>query len=224
MKPRVTVIDYGVGNLFSLARTLEHCGAEVQMIDSSKQVQEAACLVLPGVGAFADGMAGLRERGLIEPIKNYATSGRPFLGICLGMQMMFDYSEEFGRHEGLGLIPGKVVIIPSTSHDGKKHKIPHIGWNQLVRPPHYKNWDETILSGLQPGNHGYFVHSFTAVPEIEEHRLADCRYNGRLISAAVRSGFLYGCQFHPEKSGVTGIQILKNFSGLKIPSKALLLR
>ena len=133
------------------------------------------------------------------------------MGICLGMQMMLEASEEFGMHEGLGLIPGNVVAIPPTATDGKPHKIPHIGWNDLLPPTPGTDWNETILAGVSPGTAVYFVHSFAAVPASPEHRLADCDYDGRIISAAVKFGNLYGCQFHPEKSGEAGLRILKNF-------------
>lgn len=212
--PRVTIIDYGMGNLLSVARALEHCGAEVLITSDPELVAHAERLILPGVGAFADGMAGLRERGLIEPIRKFARAGRPFLGICLGMQMMLDSSEEFGIHEGLGLVPGRVVAIPLTGVNNQTHKIPHIGWNKLLLPTPEAKWENTILAGLRPGASGYFVHSFTVVPQYPEHRLADCDYNGRIISAVIRSGSQYGCQFHPEKSGEVGLSILKRFISL----------
>lgn len=208
---KVTVIDYGVGNLLSVCRAFEYCDAEVLLSDSSRDVEKAERLVLPGVGAFKDGMEGLRERGLIEPIKRYSESGKPFLGICLGMQMMLDFSEEYGIHEGLGLIPGKVVSIPETGTNGKPHKIPHIGWNGIILPCDGANWENTILTGIPVGECFYFVHSFAAVPSGIEHRLADCNYNGRIISAVIASGAMYGCQFHPEKSGEAGLNILRNF-------------
>lgn len=209
--PRVTVIDYGIGNILSVSRALEHCGAEVVLASDPLLIELADRLVLPGVGAFADGMAGLRERNMIDPLKEFARLGKPFLGICLGMQMMLDSSEEFGSHEGLGLIPGKVAAIPSTGVDGRPHKIPHIGWNALELPEAGLSWSGTILEDMAPGATAYFVHSFTAVPERREHRLADCRYDGRTIAAVIRSGSLYGCQFHPEKSGETGLSILRRF-------------
>src|SRR5208283_5616772 len=162
--PRVTVIDYGMGNLLSVSRAMEHCGAEVLTTCDPERVAQAERLILPGVGAFADGMAGLRERRLIEPIREFARAGRPFLGICLGMQMMLDSSEEFGNHEGLGLVPGRVAAIPSTGVDGRPHKIPHIGWNKLLMPTPETSWENTILAGLSPGSSGYFVHSYAAVP------------------------------------------------------------
>lgn len=209
--PSVTIIDYGVGNLLSVARACLHCGAEPMLTTSAEDILAAERIILPGVGAFAKGMEGLHKYGLVDAIKQYAGSGRPFLGICLGMQMMFDSSEEFGNHKGLGLIPGTVVAIPPTATDGTPHKIPHIGWNSLVLPVSLSTWDETILAGIAPYASVYFVHSFTAVPADQANRLADCLYNGRLISAAVRHGNLYGCQFHPEKSGEVGLAIIQNF-------------
>ena len=208
---RVTIIDYGIGNLLSVRRACVYWGAEVEFTYSPGDIDRAEHLILPGVGAFADGMAGLRERRLIEPIRKYAAKNRPFLGICLGMQMMLEIGEEFGRHEGLGLIPGIVTKIPDTGLDGQAHKIPHIGWNALVLPAMCSDWDKTILQGVVPGSAAYFVHSFTAMPANDANCLADCDYNGRVISAAIRSGNLYGCQFHPEKSGTVGLKIIKRF-------------
>ncbi len=170
---------------------------------------------MPGVGAFADGMAGLRERGFIEPIKEYAKKNRPFLGICLGMQMMLEIGEEFGTHEGLGLIPGKVVRISDTGTDNQLHKIPHIGWNALKKTKLFLSWDKSILDGINQGEAVYFVHSFAAVPTYESNRLANCIYNGLEITATVQSNNLYGCQFHPEKSGKVGLRIIENFLKIK---------
>lgn len=207
---QVTIVDYGIGNLLSVARAFEHCGDSVVLTDDARKITCADYLVLPGVGAFADGMAGLIERGLVEPIMEFAAKERPFLGICLGMQMMLDESEEFGANEGLALIPGKVVAIPAASCDGAPHKIPHIGWNEISAPDSV-SWKGTILENTQAGSSFYFVHSFTAVPAQHEHRLADCYYNGQRIAATIRKDNLYGCQFHPEKSGVEGLTILRTF-------------
>jgi glutamine amidotransferase len=206
----VTVIDYGIGNLFSVRRGFEKCGAEVRFAETAADVAAAERLVLPGVGAFADGMAGLRERGLDEAVRRYAASGKPLLGICLGMQMLLTRSEEFGSNEGLGLIAGNVVAIPATTIAGLPHKIPHIGWTAL-EPAAESDWQSSIFANTAPGSAAYLVHSFTAVPTDSRHRLADCHYNGRLISAAIRAGNVYGCQFHPEKSGTVGLQILDGF-------------
>jgi len=211
--PVVTVADYGVGNLLSVARAFERCGATVVLTAEPAAIAGADYLVLPGVGAFADGMSGLRQRGLIEPIREFAARGRPFLGICLGMQMMLTSSEEFGSTRGLDLIAGTVVPIPATGSDGRAHKIPHIGWN-AIEPPRCGAWQGTPLADTPPGTEMYFVHSFTAVPESAEHRLADASYNGRVVSAAIRSGNLCGCQFHPEKSGAAGLRLLVTFLAL----------
>lgn len=214
MKPQVTIVDYGMGNLFSVARALEKCGAESVLGAKPETVHKAQCLVLPGVGAFKNGMEGLAQRGLIEPLREFAGSGKPFLGICLGMQMLFDMSEEFGQHVGLGVIPGRVVAIPPTGVDGRPHKIPHIGWNELIRPESTPDWENGLLRGLTSPCSVYFVHSFTAIPADPRHQLANCLYNGCVVSAAVKSGAVYGCQFHPEKSGLVGLRIVKNFLSL----------
>lgn len=211
MSSKITVIDYGVGNLLSVCRALEHCGVSVEVVSSGAKILDASHLVLPGVGAFADGMKSLQNLSLIEPIREYAGLNRPMLGICLGMQMLLDSSEEFGFSKGLGLIPGHVKMIPHVSPDGIKHKIPHIGWNKLLLPEQRTSWNTTILEGIEIKTYAYFVHSFTAWPDNPQHRLADSYYNGCLLSAAINLGSIYGCQFHPEKSGGIGLKILSDF-------------
>lgn len=210
----VTIIDYGIGNLLSVKRACEYCGADVNITDCPDVIEKAERLILPGVGAFADGMEGLKDRGLIESIKKYTNKNKPFMGICLGMQMMLEIGEEFGLYEGLGLIQGKVSIIPNEGVDGSINKIPHIGWNFLIGNEEV-DWEGTILQDVEPFESVYFVHSYSAMPEKSENRLADCNYNGRIISAVIKSGNLYGCQFHPEKSGPVGLKIIKNFLSLK---------
>jgi imidazole glycerol-phosphate synthase subunit HisH len=207
----ITVVDYGAGNLLSVQRALEKCGATVQFATSAADIASASRLVLPGVGAFADGMAGLRERGLVDELRKFGASGRPMLGICLGMQLLMTESEEFGVHVGLDLIAGRVVPIPRTAIDGRPHKIPHIGWSALQIPPGLQAWSDGILADVRPGEAVYLVHSFAVMPQLATHRLADCDYNGRTICAALRMGNLYGCQFHPEKSGLVGLKILSRF-------------
>jgi glutamine amidotransferase len=211
MTTKVTVIDYGASNLLNVVRALEHCGAEVLIADQPETIINADRLVLPGVGAFADGMAGLQNKKLAEPIRFFCEKGNPFLGICLGMQMMLDSSDEFGRHKGLGLVPGKVISIPALGTNGEPHKIPHIGWNELRYPEKGGNWDNSLFSKLCPGSSMYFVHSFMAVPNNDRHRLADCDYDGQSICAAIHSDNITGCQFHPEKSGELGLTIIKEF-------------
>lgn len=209
MSRKVVVVDYGIGNVLSVTRAFVRVGADVALSTSPHQVENADRLVLPGVGAFSDGMQGLAAAGLTDAIKRYIERDRPFLGICLGMQMMLDTSLEFGRHHGLGLIPGTVVPVPATTAEGVPHKIPHIGWNRLI--PADSSWTGTILDNLPSEPDTYFVHSFMADPLNAANRLADCRYNGRTVSAAIQRDHLYGCQFHPEKSGPVGLKILENF-------------
>lgn len=211
MNRRVTVVDYGLGNLFSVSRALEQIGACAEIADSAQRIDAASCVVLPGVGAFADGMNGLHERGLVEPLRRYGASGRPLLGICLGMQLLFDSSEEFGAAEGLGLIPGRVIPIPSSSVEGRSRKVPHIGWNELRHAERRRDWTGTPLAAVAPGTPAYFVHSFTAAPAHAGKRIADADHDGYLVSAAVGGDNLFGCQFHPEKSGPAGLRILRSF-------------
>jgi glutamine amidotransferase len=207
---RVAVVDYGIGNLHSVARALESCGAEVLVSDSASVLDSASRLVLPGVGAFADGMQGLRDRSLVEPIRRFAASGRPLLGICLGMQMLAGSSEEFGLHEGLGIVPGHVVPVPSDDVGGAPHKIPHIGWADLL-PWRTGGWHDTLLADTRPGTAVYLVHSYHFMPERESDGLAVCMYGGHRITAAVQRGSVIGCQFHPEKSGPEGLRVLSAF-------------
>lgn len=208
----VTVVDYGIGNLYSVGRALEHCGASVTVAHAASAVAAAPRLVLPGVGAFADGMQGLRERGLVDAIRDYAASGRPLLGICLGMQMLASVSEEFGQHEGLGVIPGRVVAVPSTTTDGRPQKTPHIGWSAL-QPARGAHWEGTPLRSTAPGTAVYLVHSYHVRPENQADLLAVCDYGGHAITAAIGRGAILGCQFHPEKSGPLGLQVLAAFVG-----------
>lgn len=210
-KPRITVIDYGVGNLLSVQRGLEHCGAEVVLTSDPDAVLVAKRVVLPGVGAFANAMQALQERNLVPAIQALAKKGTPLLGICLGMQLLLDESEEFGVTKGLGLIPGRVVPVPMQTTSGATHKIPHIGWNGLVLAEAKTDWQGTLLQGNRQGEAAYFVHSFMAVPADPQHRLADCLYGGHRISAAIARDRITGCQFHPEKSGEVGLRILRRF-------------
>lgn len=213
MTARVVIVDYGMGNVLSVQRAVEHCDAQAVLSASPADIDTATHVILPGVGAFRDGMAALTSRGLVEPLKHYAREGRPFLGICLGMQMLFDESDEFGRHAGLGLLPGRVEAIPKTTADNRAHKVPHIAWTPLEAPAGEGEdyWNGSILDGLPVKTAAYFVHSFTAVPAERTHRLADAHYNGRLISAAVHNGKISGTQFHPEKSAQNGLAILRQF-------------
>ena len=176
---KVTVIDYGLSNLLSVRHAFAHFGAETLLTSDPADVLAAEKLVLPGVGAFKDGMDGLARLGLIEPIRQKAAAGTPLLGICLGMQMLFDESEEFGLHKGLGLIPGRVVKIPDTDVDGHPQKVPHISWDPLYPGGGRTDFSGTALAALKPGEECYFIHSYEAKPVRDEDRLADTVYGGR---------------------------------------------
>ena len=208
---KITVIDYGLSNLLSVRRAFEYFGAEVEVTGSRSRILSAKALVLPGVGAFKDGMDGLARLGLIEPIRQKAAAGTPLLGICLGMQMLFDESEEFGLHKGLGLIPGRVVKIPDTDVDGHPQKVPHISWDPLYPGGGRTDFSGTALAALKPGEECYFIHSYEAKPLQDPDCLAYTTYGGREICAAASHGSVLGCQFHPEKSGAVGLKIIEEF-------------
>ena len=212
-KPEITIIDYGVGNLLSVQRGLEHCGAKVLLTSDPDAVIAASRVVLPGVGAFANAMQALEDRSLVPAIRELAQRGTPLLGICLGMQLLLDESEEFGLTSGLGLIPGKVVPIPITTVSGESQKIPHIGWSALTLAEGCVDWRATVLADNLPGEATYFVHSFMSVPADPAHRVADCLYGGHRVAAVIAKEQITGCQFHPEKSGEVGLKILRRFVG-----------
>lgn len=212
--PEAVVIDYGMGNLLSVRRALEHCGASAILTDDPDTILSAPRVILPGVGAFADGMAELRRRGLDAVVREVAACGVPLLGICLGMQMLFDKSDEFGVTAGLGIIPGQVIPIPSTTTDGRLQKIPHIGWNALRFPPRRDDWEGTLLQEVRLGEAVYFVHSFMADPSDPDTCIAVCLYGDRPVPAVIGRDNVYGCQFHPEKSGEVGLKVVRRFLSL----------
>ena len=206
----IAIIDYGVGNLFSLKSSLKQLGLEAVVTADADNIRKADRLILPGVGAFADAMAKLEATGLVPVMKEEAEK-KPLLGICLGMQMLFDESEEFGLHKGLGLIPGRVVKIPSTDVQGRPQKVPHISWNPLNPAGGRTDFAGTVLAGVTPGEECYFIHSYEAKPADEADRLADTVYGGRAVCAAAAHGSVVGCQFHPEKSGKVGLKIIEEY-------------
>ena len=198
----IAVIDYGVGNLFSLCSSLERIGAETVVTSDPEIIAKADKLILPGVGAFADAAQKLRDSGLDLVIKQQVKAGKEIMGICLGMQMLFEKSYEFGEHQGLGLLKGSVIPMEGTIPAGLK--IPHIGWNAL----HFSK-DSKLLRYIKEGDCVYFVHSFYAT-DCDESVIATAEY-GKELTAAVQQGNVMGCQFHPEKSGQVGLDILRAF-------------
>ena len=199
----IAVVDYGVGNLFSLSSSLAAIGAQTVVTGDAEVIRSADKILLPGVGAFEDAAKKLRESGLAEVVCEEARAGKPLLGICLGMQLLFEKSYEFGEFEGLGLIRG--AVRPIADVIPTELKIPHIGWNAL----HIKKKNE-LFRHIKDGDCVYFVHSFYAA-DCEESVIATSEY-GAELTAAVASGNIYGCQFHPEKSGAVGLSILKAFA------------
>ncbi len=210
--PEVTVIDYGVGNLLSVQRALEHCGASVYLTSDPERILAARRIVLPGVGAFGDAMQALNQLGLVAAIREIAHRHTPLLAICLGMQLLLEESEEFGVTAGLGLIPGRVIALPTRTLSGDLQKIPHIGWSALQPSGAPGRWKGTLLQDNVPGEAAYFAHSFVAAPIEPAHRIADCVYGGHVIPAAIGLDQITGCQFHPEKSGIVGLKILRRFT------------
>lgn len=202
----VAIVDYGVGNLFSLESSFAAIGAEVIVTADADVLRHADQIILPGVGAFGDAAEKLRKTGLDIVLKELAAAGKPLMGICLGMQMLFEKSYEYGEHDGLGLIPGKVVPIGDVIP--KDLKIPHIGWNGL----HFKQ-ESPLFADVSEGDCVYFVHSFYAA-DCESSVVATAEY-GAELTAAVAKGNVFGCQFHPEKSGKVGLAILKAFTRIK---------
>jgi glutamine amidotransferase len=207
----VAVIDYGMGNLLSVRRGLEHCGATVTVTSDPGVIFSASRVILPGVGAFTDAMTELRRLGLDSVVREVSARGTPLMGICLGMQMLLDESDEYGKTDGLGLIPGHVTPLPTASIAVQAQKIPHIGWGSLVLPKNHKDWQGTVLQDLKLGDAVYFVHSFMVNPSNGDHRIADFMYGDNPVSAVIARDNVIGCQFHPEKSGEVGLKVLRQF-------------
>lgn len=206
---KIHIIDYGYGNLFGLKKALIHVGAHVSLSEYPEGIATADALVLPGVGAFGDGIRELEKRGLKDAVLDAVKIGKPLLGICLGMQFLFDTSYEFGEHAGLGLIPGVVKKISVAQEPFCK--IPHVGWNALLSTQAGADFKGKLLKNIKPGSQAYFVHSYAGEPINSIDISAYTLYCKSSIPAAVEKENVYGVQFHPEKSGETGIAILKNF-------------
>ena len=200
----VTIIDYGIGNIRSVQKALEFVGATVVLTSNPADILNADKLLLPGVGAFGAAMDALRTRGWVEPIQQAAGNGTPLLGICLGMQLLLDESDEMGQHAGLGLINGRVSRFP-PSHP---LKVPHMGWNAI----HHQS-DSPLLHDVPSGAYAYFVHSYYCIPADADSSLATVEY-GMELTAVIGKNSIFGAQFHPEKSQKAGLQILRNFAEL----------
>lgn len=199
----IGIVDYGVGNLMSVYKAFISLNMEAKIVSTKEEIQSCDAIVLPGVGAYKDAMDNLCNAGLIEVIKEYAKSGKYILGICLGMQLLFDKSFEDGEWDGLGLISGRVVKFTN-----KQLKIPHMGWNSLI-----KNREDGLIKDIKDGDYVYFVHSYYLVPQNFSDVVLYAEYDVK-VPAVVRVGNIIGMQFHPEKSSETGLQLLRNFGEL----------
>lgn len=206
----IAIVDYGMGNLRSVEKGFERFGFTVKVTDNPKDLKGAEKLVLPGVGSFQDAMEGLRQHNLIEPIKDWIRSGKPFLGICLGLQLLFSKGYEDGEHDGLDIIPGKVVRFDfSEDKENRKLKIPHIGWNQIS----VRNEPAPILKNVPYNAYMYFVHSYYVCPDNDGVIATETDYGVRFTSMIWYKN-IFATQFHPEKSQQWGLTILKNFGDL----------
>jgi len=210
-KRKIAILDYGMGNLFSVRRACEDVGLDAVTTHQPQDIHQADGVILPGVGAFGDAMAHLEELDLVDPIKDFVKSGRPFLGICLGMQLLMSESEEFGAHRGLNIVPGAVKRLDPHS---EVSKVPEVGWNQIYKPSNNSSdyWRDTPLHNIEEGEYVYFVHSYFVQPEEPEVVLSMSSYEGVDFCSSLRFKNVFATQFHPEKSAAKGLQIYQNWT------------
>ncbi|MFH1033293.1 MAG: imidazole glycerol phosphate synthase subunit HisH [Pseudomonadota bacterium] len=209
--PQVAIVDFGLGNLFSVSQACRRVGLTARITEQRADVLGAQALILPGVGAFGDAMAALARLDLLGAIGDFAASGRPLLGICLGMQLLMAQSLEFGSHAGLGLIGGDVVHLGQPREGDRRLKVPQVGWNR-IEPPPGGDWRGSLLEGLEPGEFMYFVHSFYCRPADPGLVLTQTDYGQVRFCSGLSQGNITACQFHPERSGQAGLTIYRNLA------------
>lgn len=209
MSKRIQIIDYGLGNLFSIQQACESLGAEAIVSSAVDEFGAVDGIILPGVGAFGNAIEKLRELNIVEPLKEAVNAGKPLMGICLGMQLLFDESEEFGQHEGLGLLPGKIRRIPDQTENEQKLRVPNVGWN----PADFtvEATSSAILHGIASGTYFYFVHSYYCEPSQTTDWLLQTQYGKICYCCAAQRDNILGLQFHPEKSGKLGLRLYHNW-------------
>jgi glutamine amidotransferase len=212
------IIDYGLGNLFSVERACAAVGIQARISRDPRELERARAVILPGVGAFGEAMSALNKLDLVRPLHDYAATGRPLMGVCLGMQLMLERSYEFGIHKGLGLLPGEVLPLEPQVEGGRRLKVPHIGWNALIPTP--SGWNDSLLASLQPGAPMYFVHSFYCRPADPACERSWTRFGGQNICSSLKRGEVEAFQFHPERSGPEGLKIYQNLK-IRIQQGAL---
>jgi len=208
---RVAIIDYEAGNLYSVQHACNFVGLESKITSDKDEILSANGAILPGVGAFGEAMENLNKRGLAETIREFVASGKPFMGVCLGLQLLFTESEEFGLHQGLDLIKGEVKRFPNKNDLGEPVKVPQIGWNQIYQKDE-KKWKNSPLNGVENGEFMYFVHSYYVTPRDKNDVLTLTNYEGIEYCSSVCRDNLFATQFHPEKSSQEGIKIYKNWA------------
>ena len=210
---QIVILDYGLGNVKSMKNALEQFNCKAKLSNDYEEILESSGLIIPGVGAFAAGMERLQSYNLISAISDFSLTDKPIMGICLGMQMLFTESEEFGYTKGLDLIKGKVkCMIPKIKEESK---LPHISWNNLSEPSE-KKWNGTLLNGIKPSSEFYFVHTYAAEPDEKSEILSLTNYSGQSFCSSVKKKNIYGFQFRPEKSSLDGLQLIQNFVDLCI--------
>lgn len=208
---KIALVDFQMGNLHSVRLACEHVGLECNVTAVPEDLYEAAGIILPGVGAFPDAMEQLRNLGLDRAITECVRSGKPLLGICLGMQLLLSESEEFGNNKGLGLVPGRVKRFPGRSDENKKYRVPQIGWN-TIRPPQPSRWEGTALESLSPGTYMYFVHSYFAEVSEPNDVLSVTDYAGLSYCSGFQKDHITAVQFHPEKSSLAGLDLYRSWA------------
>jgi glutamine amidotransferase len=211
MNKKIVIVDYSLGNLFSVQQAFLHLGINAVLSDNKKEIENADAIVIPGVGAFAEAMNALTTKDLIAPIKDFVSTGKPFLGICLGLQLLFEESEEFGSTKGLALIPGTIKKF-NFSSSTKRVPIPQIAWNKIKKPANYTNkGEQTALKNVKENEFMYFVHSYYVAPTNKEDILCETEYEQFNYCSAIKKNNIFATQFHPEKSAFAGLKIYKNW-------------
>jgi glutamine amidotransferase len=216
-KPRVAIVDYGMGNLFSVRQACEHAGLDVTITAARDEILNADAVILPGIGAFGDAMATLSRLDLVGVLRDVAASGKALVGVCLGLQLLMTESFEFGRHKGLGIIEGQVVPFDNPVEAGRKLKVPQVGWNSVYRVARGGNgqeeaWKDSPLAEIADGEFMYFVHSYIVQPEDGNVILSVSRYGQIEFCSSIHSQNIFACQFHPERSGTEGLKIYRNLA------------
>lgn len=207
----VAIVDYGMGNLFSVMRACEQVGMQAAATTSRAEILSADAVIVPGVGAFGDAMDTLMRLDLVGALREVAASGKPLIGICLGMQLLMERSHEFGLHDGLKIIEGEVVRLPESHQGGRRMKVPQVGWNRISKPSR-ASWEASWLRGVAEGEFMYFVHSFYVSPADQGIVLSTTRYGSVEFCSSLQRGNVFACQFHPERSGPQGLRLYRNIA------------